>query len=310
MSDPRIRLLAVDDLDAAFALSSNAGWNQQLEDWQLLLTLAPAGSFAAVSGGCVVGTAIALDYGLRPHPEASLPESGAAGFAWIAMMLVDPAWRGRGVGRRLLEAAIDSVPADRPIRLDATPMGRPLYVAAGFTDETTLTRHILEPATDRRGLAARDARLPDVRRVLDTDLADVIACDRLIFGGERGPVLRRVHDRAPQYAHLALRDAGPPEYCFGRQGRLFDQIGPVISRDEHGARALVSAALGGAEGRPVQLDIFDADAALPAWLHTVGFSSQRRLFRMRRPAARPGPQIERPIESALVEHAVLGPEFG
>jgi GNAT superfamily N-acetyltransferase len=308
MSDPRIRLLTVEDLDAAFALSSTAGWNQQLEDWQLMLTLAPAGAFAAVTDGRVVGTAIALDYGFRASPGASVSVSG--GFAWIAMMLVDPAWRGRGVGRRLLDAAIDSVPAERPIRLDATPMGRPLYTSAGFTEEATLTRHILESATGRPGVAERGARLLDVRRVLDADMADVIACDRLIFGAERGAILRRVHERAPQYAHIAPHDAGPPQYCFGRDGRLFDQIGPVIARDEDGARALVSAALGGADGRALMLDLVDRGATLPAWLHSVGFCSQRPLFRMRRPAARPGPADERPRESRPVEFAVLGPEFG
>ena len=56
----------------------------------MLLQLAPAGSFAAVADDRIVGTAIGIDYGT---------------FGWIAMMLVDPAWRGRGIGARLLEEA-------------------------------------------------------------------------------------------------------------------------------------------------------------------------------------------------------------
>jgi len=62
----------------------------------MLLLLAPAGSFAAVDDGRIVGTAIGIDYGA---------------FGWIAMMLVDHGWRGRGVGSRLLEAAMGGVPA-------------------------------------------------------------------------------------------------------------------------------------------------------------------------------------------------------
>src|SRR4051812_26165890 len=104
MHETDIRLLASGGLEEGFALSSAAGWNQALEDWRLLLALAPGGSFAAVSAGRLVGTAMAIDY---------------QRFAWVAMMLVDPAWRGRGIGRRLLESAIGSVPSDRPIRLDA-----------------------------------------------------------------------------------------------------------------------------------------------------------------------------------------------
>ena len=90
-----VRTLATADLEAALALSSASGWNQRLDDWRMLLALAPAGSFAAVHGGRIVGTAIGIDYGT---------------FGWIAMMLVDPDWRGQGVGARLLEAAMDAVP--------------------------------------------------------------------------------------------------------------------------------------------------------------------------------------------------------
>ncbi len=144
------RLLSIDDLDAALGLSTAAGWNQRLDDWRMLLRQAPAGSFAAITDGRLVGTAIGIDYG---------------GFGWIAMMLVDPAHRGRGVGRCLLEAAMDALPSDRPIRLDATPMGRPLYQRYGFEDEAMLTRHLISDATSRgetspvRPLTAADLQI-------------------------------------------------------------------------------------------------------------------------------------------------------
>ena len=89
MGGPVIRELTPGDLESAFTLSSTAGWNQRLEDWRALLRLAPRGSFAAIVDGRIVGTAIGIDYRT---------------FGWIAMMLVDPAYRGRGLGGRLLEA--------------------------------------------------------------------------------------------------------------------------------------------------------------------------------------------------------------
>jgi GNAT superfamily N-acetyltransferase len=93
MTDPVIRPLTFEDLDQALGLSTAVGWNQRLDDWRMLLQLAPAGAFAALSNArdlsdvSVVGTAIGIDDGA---------------FAWIAMMVVDPAYRGRAVGRRLL----------------------------------------------------------------------------------------------------------------------------------------------------------------------------------------------------------------
>src|SRR6476469_1862337 len=101
--DPDIRRLTSADLDGALGLSTVAGWNQRLADWRMLLQLAPAGSFAAVADARIIGTAIGIDYGA---------------FGWIAMMLVDPVWRGRGVGARLLESAMAAVPPGTPIRLD------------------------------------------------------------------------------------------------------------------------------------------------------------------------------------------------
>ena len=139
-TDAVIRLLAADDLDEAFGLSTAAGWNQRLADWRMLLQLAPAGSFAAVASGRIIGTAIGIDYGA---------------FGWIAMMLVDPGWRGRGVGARLLESAMGAVPPETPIRLDATPLGRPLYQRYGFEEEARLTRHVAEPPSSHVDLDSR-----------------------------------------------------------------------------------------------------------------------------------------------------------
>jgi GNAT superfamily N-acetyltransferase len=304
-TDPAIRLLTTDDLDAAFKLSADAGWNQRLADWRMLLQIAPAGSFAAVAGAEIVGTAIGIDYGA---------------FGWIAMMLVDPAWRGRGVGARLLEAAMDAVPGGTPIRLDATPLGRPLYRRYGFEDEEALTRHVAEPLdmargrpSDRRVDAAPASR--QTRRLTSTDLPAVVALDDRVFGGRRRLILEWALDNAPHYAHAIDTSAGA-QYCFGRAGRLFDQIGPIVSADDEAARALVSAALGAADAKAVVVDAFDRHADFTAWLRSQGFTASRPLFRMRRQPRTTAAGEHRRTEpglgppSTFAERAILGPEFG
>jgi GNAT superfamily N-acetyltransferase len=289
-------LLSIDDLDAALALSAAAGWNQRLEDWSMLLRLAPAGSFAAITNGRIVGTAIGINYGA---------------FGWIAMMLVDPAYRGQGVGRRLLEAAMEALPSDRPIRLDATPMGRPLYQRYGFEDEAMLTRHLLSGLLSGHPLSdhpARDAS-PPVRRLTAADLMVVTDEDNDVFGGSRNPVLEWALSGAPQYGHVVRGDAGLAHYCLGREGRLFDQIGPVVAGDDGIAAALVNAALASARGRPVVVDAHDSHHLFTTSLRTLGFEAQRPLYRMCRratSAAAPAGMGKRP---ALVEFAILGPEF-
>jgi GNAT superfamily N-acetyltransferase len=299
-SDPDIRLLTTRDLDGAVSLSSTAGWNQRPADWRMLLQLAPAGSFAAVADGRIIGTAIGIDYGT---------------FGWIAMMLVDPGWRGRGIGARLLEEAIGAVPPGIPIRLDATPLGRELYRRYAFEDEAELTRHVADPSRPAADAAADPSsphpvpgRVGEVRRLTAAALPAVIARDDRIFGAHRRILLDWALHGAEQYAHVLDASAGGgPHYCFGRPGRLFDQIGPVVADDDDAACALVSASLRAADGRAVVIDAFDRHAGFTGWLRTRGFTASRPLFRMRR-AARRGGADERSGPAA--ERAILGPEFG
>jgi GNAT superfamily N-acetyltransferase len=293
MDEYAIRLLSLDDIQGAMRLSSTAGWNQRLVDWRMLVSVAPDASFAAFSGGRVVATAIGIDYGR---------------FSWIAMMLVDPAWRGRGIGRRLLNAAMEAVPADRPIRLDATPMGRPLYRSCGFEDEALLTRQQVEAARPALPSVEPEARAA-AEPMTHTRLQTVIEEDGRVFGGDRRAVLRWSFDTAREYGHVLPTDRGPASYCFGRHGRLFEQIGPVVAADAAGACTLVAAALAAAEGRPVIVDAYDGHTAFTSWLRECGFRGERPLFRMRRPpAVSSGSEHERP-RSALSEFAIVGPEF-
>ena len=292
--DPAIRLLTTDDLDGAFRLSADAGWNQRVADWHMLLQLAPAGGFAATTDdGTIVGTAIGIDYGT---------------FGWIAMMLVDPAWRGRGVGARLLEAAMGAVPGGIPIRLDATPLGRPLYQRYGFEDEDTLTRHVAEPSRAVFNRSA-DPLSSHVRRLTFADLTAVVARDDRIFGAHRRPLLRWALESGARYAHAIDTDTGV-QYCFGRPGRLFDQIGPVVTARDDTARALVGASLLAAEGRAVVVDAFDRHGGFTAWLRSCGFSAARPLFRMRRAGRDDGRVAQAEVHSGFRERAILGPEFG
>lgn len=255
----------------------------------MLLRIAPAGSFCATVDGRVIGTAIGIDYG---------------GFGWIAMMLVDPALRGQGIGRRLLERALDAIPGDRPIRLDATPMGRHLYQQYDFKDEAQLTRHVA-PAMQ----SARHTTAPSARQIRDADVPLIAGRDREIFGGNREPVLRWSLEGAPQYGWTVIDAAENAHYCLGRQGTLFDQIGPVVSDDVAVARALVEGALANASGRQVVIDAFDGDAVFTGWLATRGFEAQRPLFRMCRAARSTGSGFSARGRS-VKEFAILGPEFG
>ena len=291
-ADLDIRLLTEDDVGAALALSVSSGWNQRADEWHMMLQIAPSGAFTAATPDGIVGTAIGIDYG---------------NFGWIAMMLVNPAWRGRGIGARLLEAAIGAVPSDLPIRLDATPLGRPLYERYGFELESSLTRHV-RPAD----AGPPPARSSHVRPLAEPDLSTVMRLDDRISGAHRHGPLRWAFGDASRYAWIGVlppeggRHGDTPGYCLGRGGRLFDHVGPIVADSTESAAALAAAAIGGNGGCSLVVDAHDTHEAFVAWLRDAQFEPQRPLYRMCRSGGVPAPSRPAP---PLTEFAIMGPEF-
>ena len=122
-----LRLMTLRDVPLGMRLKEQAGWNQIEADWRRCLHLQPDGCFVAERDGVAVGTVTTCVFGP---------------VAWVAMVLVDAAVRGQGIGRTLLDHALTFLDGRgvATVRLDATPLGRPLYVKRGFVEEYTLTR--------------------------------------------------------------------------------------------------------------------------------------------------------------------------
>ena len=132
-----LRTMTTADIPAGMRLKDVAGWNQTPADWRCFLQSSPRGCFAAEVDGKVVGTAATIVYEQR--------------FAWIGMVLVDPGFRGRGIGTRLLRKAVEHLDeiGIGTMKLDATPAGRPIYRKLGFEDEYEIERWLLKrPASE------------------------------------------------------------------------------------------------------------------------------------------------------------------
>jgi hypothetical protein len=220
------------------------------------------------------------------------------------MMLVNPGYRSRGLGARLLEAAMGALPRDLPIRLDATPLGRPLYERYQFVLESSLTRHV-RPATESQ----RPVPSARVRPLVESDLSAIVQTDERVSGAHRHSALRWAFGDAPHYAWIDSEGAttgGRAGYCLGRGGRLFDHIGPVVADTPETAATLAAAAIGESDGRAVVVDAHDSNQDFVAWLRTERFEAQRPLYRMCR-AGRAPLRVHHP--GTLIEFAIMGPEF-
>jgi GNAT superfamily N-acetyltransferase len=283
------------DLEGGLRLSRASGWNQTIEDWWLLFSLGPGLFRVGVEDGRVVASGGAVRYG--------------DALAWICMILVDPARRGRGIGTRIFDDVLDRTEALvrtdglRVVGLDATPAGHGLYAQRGFRDAGGIVR--MRVGSDLESCSGEQGRIQDltpyVRPLATEDLPAVLARDREVFGADRGAVLRWAFATAPELAWVVRRD-GTTAYCFGRHGDHSDQVGPLVAEDPALARDLLAACLSRPRSRPLVVDARTDPAWLPV-LAGMGFREQRPFTRMYRGDARPAGQ-------PALELAVLGPEFG
>ncbi len=260
------------DVPAGMRLSSAAGWNQLQGDWMFFLTSPGSGGFVAEKDDHVVGTVAYLRYD---------------SLAWIAMMLVDPQERGAGIGAQLLQAALDVLSGAECIGLDATPAGEPLYRRFDFVEAYPIVRLAATARTSPRESGSR--------RMTPGDMSALR--DREVFGADRSRLLTSLFHRAPECAWI-LNDS----HCFGRPGRLYHQLGPVVAANRSAAQDMVARCCSELGGRRVVIDVPRFDEEWLSWLKSIGFVEERPLLRMFRRGHRHPGRPER-------QYAIAGPEF-
>jgi len=253
-------------LDGCLALTRAAGWNQNAADWRLMLKIG-RGWGLTLADGTLVASTLVLPYG---------------GFAWVSMVLVQPAQRRRGHAARLLRTAIADLQAARltPV-LDATPAGRAVYLREGFHDSWGYKRYQL--AT---GAASPHAgRVTNVRPLAQGDWPQILALDAQAFGASRERLLRALAMRLPAAALVQEQGGSIRGFLLGRDGHAACQLGPLVVDADQGvdgagvAQALLESALDQLSA-PLVLDVADHAVALVAWLEARGFGLQRPFTRM------------------------------
>lgn len=170
MPDPLVRVLLSADVPVATCLMQRGSWHVR-QSWL---------EFATRHAACIP-LAIDVDGELAATGIATV--NGPVG--WVGTIFVDPAQRGRGLGRRMTEALLDRL-GDRGCRtilLTASGMGQPLYEKLGF--RTLSIEHVLSAqgvagGTDDDGVAP----------MTKADLPEVEELDRAATGEERGHLIR------------------------------------------------------------------------------------------------------------------------
>jgi GNAT superfamily N-acetyltransferase len=267
----------------AVRLSTEAGWNQTVDDWRLMIRHGQGwGRFTQT--GQLAATTLLLPYDRR--------------IAWLAMVLVAERHRHQGIASALLGQALQRCDElGLAAGLDATPDGRRVYRPHGFQDLFGLQRfQCARPryrAVEVEGVSLRELGTVDVRRV--------ISLDAEVFGVARPEVVRYLQNAEPRRALVAKSTGRLVGFALARPGRPALHLGPVTAQRAEVAQALVSRALAGAKG-PIVIDVPDHQDRFQAWLTSAGFVPVRPFTRMLRGTAALG--------DAARSFAVAGPELG
>ncbi len=275
-----VRLLTPTDLPLGMRLKEQAGWNTLEADWRRFLDLEPGGAFVAELDGTPAGTAATMVFGP---------------VAWVALVLVDPALRRRGLGTALMEHALAhldglGVPT---VRLDATPLGRPVYEQLGFVAEHVLTRY--------EGTPGPTATPVGVQPLHPEHLEGLLRLDRAATGTDRRKVILRLLTEWPEAARVATVGGAVAGYATARLGARALYVGPCVAWAGAG-ESLLAEALARYAGQTVYVDVPQGNAAARVLVEAAGLAPQRPLTRMCR-----GPRVAERVEELW---ASAGPEKG
>lgn len=214
--------LAATDIDDAWRLSRQAGWNQTRDDWRRLLELFPEGCFAGRIDGELIATSAIAVY------------DGTVG--WIGMVLVEAEHRRHGYGSAVFERALAAGHKRdlETIGLDATDAGAAVYETYGFEPVVGIDRWSGTPSRPAEFGCGGVRESNAVEEIGAVDTAHVGVDRRVLLGhliGSRGTT-------------ALVRGSGEETingYAIIRPGRGRPHVGPLLADSRTDAAALLSA---------------------------------------------------------------------
>ena len=246
------------DYEPAWRAILDGGWGDRRQSLGFYLRFAPAQLFLAeAADGSIVGTASAVQH---------------ARTGWIGLVFVAPAWRGRGLGRRLTEVALRHLQelGCRSVLLAASQLGLPIYERLGFAPSGGYRLLGREAA----GLDVPDQ--PDVRPLRLEDLDGICRLDRRASGEQRRAAIEALAGRAGQAWVI-----GGPTGVRGYALRTPWGLGPAIATHPADGQRLVDVLLRHPHPGPrISLAVPTDNPPARAHLAARGFQEQAYLPRM------------------------------
>ena len=245
-----LRPMASDDAVAGHRLTQQLGWPHTEQDWAFHLE--HGRGWAAVDRDeTIIGTALLWFYG---------DHDGTLG-----LVIVDKAFRGKGIARILMEQVLEAAGA-RKIRLVATEMAVKLYQNLGFASPNKIK------IAQRQGVIAGSTPLPThdgtiVRVARKDDYTCIRTLDHDAVRMDRSSMINSLLTSSASY--VLQREGCVIGSVLVRESGRGKTFGPLIARNEADAKLLLSKALSEHPGF-CRIDIPEDAGSLGQWLDQKG----------------------------------------
>lgn len=249
-----IRSMAEKDLDFAAACTQAEGWQAEIrEDFEVFFEHDPGGCLLAEERGHPVGLIVATGYGT---------------YGFVGDLIVLPEKRGMGVGRQLLEAAVDYLHSRgaKNVLLDGVQAAVSLYERVGFRKVCPSLRAMAQLPGHTQ---------PGVRAMQASDLDEICRLDRAAFGADRCFFLKRRLALHPTLCKVLEQDGRLSGYIMARARPGVVVAGPwVVDPGAREPEKLMQALAAETAGLPIALGFLATNAAATRSVHALGFQER------------------------------------
>ena len=232
------------DVRAVLRLIEEAGWAYTRDELERLIAVQPGGMLLIRSAG--------LRYGILGCVYASA--WGRVGF--IGLMLVRSTHRGRGLGRELMETALDHLEREgtTSVCLDSVQEAIAFYRKLDFRSSWESIRF---------GIDTSKANLPSASlKVTHAGAAEVeraIELDRTYSGTDRSALLRRLHVDKDSTVLVVPGEKEVLAYGVLRRSKGCMRLGPVVAaprvEDKVAVNSILSTAMGESYPRMLTMNV-------------------------------------------------------
>jgi GNAT superfamily N-acetyltransferase len=252
-----------EDIPFAIRLSDQEKWGITRADFEQILRLNPRGSFLAYDGPKKLGITNTTTYGRK--------------LGWIGNIVVDKHFRGKRIGRVLVEQAVEHLRKSRisHIALYCFNQHVKFYEGSGFVKDVKFAR--------LKGHGGRRPGEQNSEPYKSISLRDVLAADKRAFGADRARLIHSyVNEGLCWYLGWPSGSSKRASYLLVKQFGGWQELGPWISLTPklNEQRSLLRSSLARTAKKPIETSCFMTNRLATSLLKEQGFRVVREGYRM------------------------------